>query len=160
MNDMRTALLAPVATNKEYRLPNIHKAPVITPTPDGQKPVEKFTPSLSNFTPKLDPLSQSNMNEIDDPRDTSIVKHAVFMIVVRRRKMRKHKLRKYRKLNKAATMKVKANRAMAREKRLQDDLFSLIDQAAGFQAEQFVDDYLSRLHYLRELKERVDHEPE
>ena len=85
--------------------------------------------------------------EIINPLQQSVVKkHAIRMIVLRRRKMKKHQLKR---LWERMYLRFRANR-IAREKIKELDfrgrLASKVSQARQFSAEKYVEDYLSDYH--------------
>ena len=85
--------------------------------------------------------------EIINPLQQSVVKkHAIRMIVLRRRKMKKHQLKR---LWERMYLRFRANR-IAREKIKELDfrgrLASKVSQARQFSAEKYVEDYLTDYH--------------
>lgn len=67
---------------------------------------------------------------------------AARLIVIRRRKMKKHKLKKLRRKMKFEWAKVRQRREMRKEKAFQAKLVSQVKEAEGFSAEQYVADVL------------------
>uniref|UniRef100_A0AAG5DHG1 Ribosomal protein mS38 C-terminal domain-containing protein n=1 Tax=Anopheles atroparvus TaxID=41427 RepID=A0AAG5DHG1_ANOAO len=65
-------------------------------------------------------------------------KRAARLIVIRRRKMRKHKLRKLRKRMKFEWLKVRQRRELKKEKLFQAELLNQIKDAEKFSAEAYV----------------------
>lgn len=67
---------------------------------------------------------------------------AARLIVIRRRKMKKHKLKKLRRKMKFEWAKVRQRREMRKEKAFQAKLVSQVKEAEAFSAEQYVSDVL------------------
>lgn len=67
---------------------------------------------------------------------------AARLIVIRRRKMKKHKLKKLRRKMKFEWAKVRQRREMRKEKAFQAKLMSQVKEAEAFSAEQYVTDVL------------------
>ncbi|XP_054714701.1 uncharacterized protein LOC129224294 [Uloborus diversus] len=74
-------------------------------------------------------------------------KEAVRMIVIRRRKMRKHKLRKLRKRMKFVFAKVKLKRALRKEQAFRTELLTQVEAADMFDAKTYVENILHTLRY-------------
>ena len=84
--------------------------------------------------------------EIDLPtRQNVIEKHAVRMIIIRKHKMRVHKLRKLRKKMKFVWRKYRLRRKNRKEKIFKKMIFQQIHQAERFDAKKYVD---SRIRLL------------
>lgn len=84
---------------------------------------------------------------IDLPTNDKIsdnIKHAARLIVIRKRKMRKHKLRKLRKKMKFVWAKAKQRREWKKEKRFLNSLLNQIKAAQKFSAEEYVDEMISK----------------
>ena len=84
---------------------------------------------------------------IDCPMDNKIsnnIKQAARLIVIRKRKMRKHKLRKLRKKMKFVWAKAKQRREWKKEKRFLNGLLNQIKVAQKFSAEEFVNEMISK----------------
>ncbi|XP_059622113.1 uncharacterized protein LOC132265439 [Phlebotomus argentipes] len=73
-----------------------------------------------------------------------IEKHAVRMIVIRRKKMKKHKLKKLRKKMKFEWAKVRQRREMRKEKAFRAEIFAQIKEAENFSAENYVEEKLRK----------------
>ncbi|XP_037805284.1 uncharacterized protein LOC119599555 isoform X2 [Lucilia sericata] len=88
------------------------------------------------------------LNEINQIRAPTVGKkdkmEAARMIVVRRRKMKKHKLKKLRRKMKFEWAKVRQRREMRKEKAFQAKLIAQIKDAEAFNAEKFVADKLQK----------------
>ncbi|XP_052871071.1 uncharacterized protein LOC128276654, partial [Anopheles cruzii] len=84
-----------------------------------------------------------NLNTgIVQPNDRG--KQAARLIVIRRRKMRKHKLKKLRKRMKFEWLKVRQRRELRKEKLFQAELINQIKEAEKFSAEAYVTEKLRR----------------
>jgi hypothetical protein len=75
-----------------------------------------------------------------------IQKQAARLIVIRRRKMKKHKLKKLRKKMKFEWAKVRQRREMRKEKAFQAVLIAQIKEAEKFDAEKYVAERLQEAH--------------
>ncbi|GLV44428.1 Pyruvate dehydrogenase E1 beta subunit [Carabus blaptoides fortunei] len=115
-----------------------------------ESPLVKITPielpkSIFWIPPKTEPLS-SSVTEIRDP-ELEINKHekqTVKLIVIRRHKMRKHKLKKLRKKMKFEWAKRRQRREMRKEKSFQSELLAQISDAESFSAENYVAEKLKK----------------
>uniref|UniRef100_A0A1I8MP02 Pyruvate dehydrogenase E1 component subunit beta n=1 Tax=Musca domestica TaxID=7370 RepID=A0A1I8MP02_MUSDO len=84
-------------------------------------------------------------NEIRAPTDSKTGKmEAARMIVIRRRKMKKHKLKKLRRKMKFEWAKVRQRREMRKEKAFQAKLLAQIKDAEAFNAAKFVADKIQQ----------------
>lgn len=92
----------------------------------------------------------SDKQKIEEPPAISVPdgsvykKEAVRMIVIRRRKMKKHKLKKLRRKMKFEWAKVRQRREMRKEKEFQSKLLAQIKEAEQFDAEKFVTERLRK----------------
>lgn len=87
---------------------------------------------------------------LDLPPTTNVVeKRAERMIVIRRRKMRKHKLKKLRKRMKFFWGKIKQKREMAKEKAFHAELIAQIKKAEAWCPKKFVASTLAKLDEVR-----------
>lgn len=73
-------------------------------------------------------------------------KRAARLIVIRKRKMKKHKLQKLRKKMKFEWAKVRQRREMRKEKAFQGELLAQIKEAEKFDAAQYVAEKLRQAH--------------
>ncbi|CAG9809993.1 unnamed protein product [Chironomus riparius] len=89
-----------------------------------------------------------NINKsIELPTESKIrdsIKQAARLIVIRKRKMRKHKLRKLRKKMKFVWAKAKQRREWKKEKRFLNSLLNQIKVAQKFSAEDYVNEMISK----------------
>ncbi|XP_055945345.1 uncharacterized protein LOC129976032 [Argiope bruennichi] len=94
-------------------------------------------------------IENFNKVEISDPPPSKqiIKKEAVRMILIRRRKMRKHKLRKLRKRMKFVFAKIKLKRELRKEQEFRKELLSQVEAADKFDAKAYVDQVLHTLRY-------------
>ena len=84
---------------------------------------------------------------IEAPTHGELVwKQAARLIVIRRRKMKKHKLKKLRKKMKFEWAKVRQRREMRKEKAFQAVLIAQIKEAEKFDAEKYVAERLQEAH--------------
>ncbi|XP_071439548.1 uncharacterized protein [Hetaerina americana] len=122
-------------TNKQVDMPERFpskpiSAPTITIIYDYQQQKENETPD--------------GLKEILAPEHTKYIKYAARLIVIRRRKMKKHKLRKLRKRMKFEWAKIRQRREMKKEKAFQAELLAEIRLAEKFNAEEWALDVLKR----------------
>jgi hypothetical protein len=75
-----------------------------------------------------------------------VEKQAARLIVIRRRKMKKHKLKKLRKKMKFEWAKVRQRRELRKEKAFQAELIAQIKEAEKFDAEKYVAERLQEAH--------------
>ncbi|XP_025831253.1 uncharacterized protein LOC112904710 [Agrilus planipennis] len=115
-------------------------------------PVNVNTPSLelpkvSNLDIPLEmPFSTDDNRSsiVEPPTNTDTVrKEAARLIVIRRKKMRKHKLRKLRKKMKYVWAKIRQKRELAKEKVFQAELIAQCKKAEAFNAHEYVAEKLS-----------------
>lgn len=79
-------------------------------------------------------------------------KEAHRMILIRRRKMRKHKLRKFRKRYKNVLEKIKTRRELRKEQAFRAELLNQIIAAEKYDAKQYVDNILHTIRYQPRLE--------
>ncbi|XP_077509537.1 uncharacterized protein LOC144120746 [Amblyomma americanum] len=96
------------------------------------------------------PSSDTNSNDLaekTDPQPTGSVteKRAVNMLIIRRKKMKKHKLRKLRKRMYALWAKRRYRREKLKEQAFRAELLAQIHEAQAFDAEKFVTGVLEKL---------------
>lgn len=103
-----------------------------------QKPLQIGDPSKSKWLDEIgDILNETH--EIKTPTHNKTDKmEAARMIVIRRRKMKKHKLKKLRRKMKFEWAKVRQRREMRKEKAFQATLIAQIKEAEAFNAAQYV----------------------
>uniref|UniRef100_A0A1A9W7D1 Pyruvate dehydrogenase E1 component subunit beta n=1 Tax=Glossina brevipalpis TaxID=37001 RepID=A0A1A9W7D1_9MUSC len=110
---------------------------------------------LNNKPRIVNPTKQNWLDELNDILKNERRKHApalnrknkmeaARMIVIRRRKMKKHKLRKLRRKMKFEWAKVRQRREMRKEKAFQAKLISQIKEAEAFNAAKFVEEKLQK----------------
>lgn len=120
--------------------------PQINPTPIGDVLNNKQIgdPTKTNWLDEIGDI----LNEINEKRAPTIGKNdkmeAARMIVVRRRKMKKHKLKKLRRKMKFEWAKVRQRREMRKEKAFQAKLIAQIKEAEAFNAAKYVADKLQQ----------------
>lgn len=95
------------------------------------------------------PSTDTNSNGIEktDPKPTGVVneKRAVNMLIIRRKKMKKHKLRKLRKRMHALWSKRRYRIEKDKEQAFRAELLAQIHEARAFDAEKFVTGVLDKL---------------
>ncbi|XP_050424150.1 uncharacterized protein LOC126844117 [Adelges cooleyi] len=112
---------------------------IYVPTVPLKQIIEKHTPCIPLRIPCpskpltiVDPFSE-NANEIQAAR----------LIVIRRKKMKKHKLRKLRKRMKYVWAKVRQKREMRKEKAFQAELLTQVKEAEKFSPVEYVQEKLN-----------------
>ncbi|XP_063985381.1 uncharacterized protein LOC135166753 [Diachasmimorpha longicaudata] len=88
-------------------------------------------------------------NALEMPSEHVIEKQAARLIVIRRRKMRRHKLRKLRKKMKFVRRKWKQKRELKKEKAFQAELIAQVREAEIFDAKEYVNSRLQILDHVR-----------
>ncbi|XP_063922830.1 uncharacterized protein LOC135137165 [Zophobas morio] len=112
-----------------------------------------FPNGLKYIPPLQDPKENKEL-ELPPTPNAEITKHAVRMIVIRRRKMKRHKLRKLRKRMKFEWAKRRQRREWNKEKAFQAKLIQQCKQGEAFVAEKYVEERLSKLAELTKAKNR------
>lgn len=128
---------------QEYSFPSLVKPVNITvPALYGGAVLEKDLPAVLNNMEKIEPFTNTEIKEF--PSAQVIEKQAVRLIVIRRKKMKKHKRRKLQKKMKFVWMKVKQKREYRKEKLFQATQMARIHKYAAFDAAKYVEDVLRR----------------
>ncbi|XP_030761528.1 uncharacterized protein LOC115886494 [Sitophilus oryzae] len=112
--------------------------------PTGNKTIFELPNGLAWAPPLVDPDNDKEI--ISPPTENNTPKEAVRMIVVRRKKMKKHKLKKLRKKLKFERAKLRQKREYKKEKLFQDKLIQQCKVAESFSAEDYVQNKLDELH--------------
>ncbi|GIY04022.1 DUF1713 domain-containing protein [Caerostris extrusa] len=86
------------------------------------------------------------------PSQKIIRKEAVGMILIRKRKMRKHKLRKLRKRMKVVFEKIKFKRELRKEQNFRTELLTQVEAADKFDAKEYVQQVLHSIRYQPKLE--------
>uniref|UniRef100_A0A0K8UBK1 Pyruvate dehydrogenase E1 component subunit beta n=1 Tax=Bactrocera latifrons TaxID=174628 RepID=A0A0K8UBK1_BACLA len=86
----------------------------------------------------------TTMHEIQAPAINNSKMEAARLIVIRRRKMKKHKLKKLRRKMKFEWAKVRQRREMRKEKAFQAKLIAQVKAGEAFNAEQYVEEQLRK----------------
>ncbi|XP_057320506.1 uncharacterized protein LOC130664561 [Microplitis mediator] len=150
--------------------PNLRLSALPTSTIDLNVPIGGFIQKIID-SPSINNNNINNNNEIIDPlkiiiqiedkvapklfelpavnENLKIEKQAARLIVIRRRKMRRHKLRKLRKRMKFVFRKRKHKRVLRKEKRFHAELLAQIDEANKFDAKEYVASRLKILDNVR-----------
>ncbi|XP_022900719.2 uncharacterized protein [Onthophagus taurus] len=103
-------------------------------------------PSGMFYIPKIDKNVQ---DEIDEPsKNFNDEIQAARLIIIRRKKMRKHKLQKLRKKMRFEWAKVRQKRELKKEKEFQAVLIQKCKEADAFSAESYVQSRIDKLNEL------------
>lgn len=133
----------PKTLNIDFRNPesttrkNINEIPLSKYIPPMEEPLIKQP--IKQDLPLIDSSFQL------PPTENTLEKLAIRLIVIRRKKMKKHKRKKLRKRMKFAWAKIRANRNIAKEKAFQVELLAQIKQAHMFDAQKYVEGRLAIL---------------
>jgi len=130
------SLLTPLPAPHSVKLPSLQKTKIESPLPEAIKRkvfIEETKPEIK------DPLKKPSLEE---PVTKRIKKHAIRMVILRRRKMRKHQRKRlwdrmYLKFR-AGTLR----RAKKRELEFRNNLAAKIQEARKFDPNTFVEKYL------------------
>lgn len=118
--------------------PKIYEIRIPLPVTEIQDPV-KIEKSYEDKTPE---------KSVELPTVGNVIeKHGSShpMIVIRRKKMKKHKRKKMRKRNKAMFLRIKTRRELAKEKTFQNEIFAQIEAANKFDPKEYVAEKLRQL---------------
>lgn len=99
------------------------------------------------------PPAQDTLIEAPSTTNTDITKQAARLIIIRRKKMKKHKLRKLRLKMKFEWAKVRQRREWKKEKEFQAGLIAQCKEAEAFSAEEYVQSRINKLNELLAKKE-------
>ncbi|XP_068982739.1 uncharacterized protein [Bombus flavifrons] len=111
-------------------------------------PLSRYIPSMEEpliKQPTKQDLPLTNTSFELPTTENMLEKLAVRLIVIRRKKMKKHKRRKLRKRMKFIWAKIRANRNIAKEKVFQAELIAKIKEAHMFNAKKYVEERLAIL---------------
>ncbi|XP_055845960.1 uncharacterized protein LOC129911949 [Episyrphus balteatus] len=134
-NQLTIGQLPLIGSTVQYPLyPNKNK--IINDLPLHNVIIENPRDSLLNEIREI--IKNENIIQTPAPENTQNEIQAARLIVIRRRKMKKHKLKKLRKKMKFEWAKVRQRREMRKEKAFQAELISQIKTAEKFSAEQYV----------------------
>lgn len=97
-------------------------------------------PKREFYLPNLDFLNEDTIIEEPVIKDK---KEAARMIIIRRKKMKKHKLKKLRKRLKFVRAKIRQRREWKKEKDFQAGLIKLCKEAESFSAEEYVNEKIA-----------------
>ncbi|XP_008559791.1 uncharacterized protein LOC103579987 [Microplitis demolitor] len=150
--------------------PNLRLSALPTSTIDLNVPIGGLIQKIID-SPSINNNINNNNNEIIDPlkiriqiedkvapklfelpavnENLKIEKQAARLVVIRRRKMRRHKLRKLRKRMKFVFRKQKHRRVLRKEKAFHAELLAKIDEANKFDAKEYVASRLKILDHVR-----------
>ncbi|XP_066245684.1 uncharacterized protein [Euwallacea similis] len=102
--------------------------------------------SLLRVPPHIEPIKIKNEIIAPSTENSETPKLAIRMIVIRRKKMKKHKLKKLRKKMKFEWAKRRQRREMKKEKAFQAILINQCKEAESFSAEDYVNQKLGKLN--------------
>ncbi|XP_016771509.1 uncharacterized protein LOC107965473 [Apis mellifera] len=113
-----------------------------------EMPLSKYIPSMEE--PLINQSIKQDLPLIDTsfqlpPTENILEKLAIRMIVIRRKKMKKHKRRKLRKKMKFKWAKIRANRNVLKEKLFQAELVTQIKEAHNFDPKKYIEGRLAIL---------------
>ncbi|XP_006611101.1 uncharacterized protein LOC102676673 isoform X1 [Apis dorsata] len=113
-----------------------------------EMPLSKYIPSMEE--PLINQPIKQDLPLIDisfqlPPTENILEKLAIRMIVIRKKKMKKHKRRKLRKRMKFKWAKIRANRNVLKEKLFQAELVAKIKQAQNFDPKKYIEERLAIL---------------
>ncbi|XP_072938117.1 cytochrome b-c1 complex subunit 2, mitochondrial-like [Epargyreus clarus] len=150
----------PVPKLQSPKLDIVSKAKTVYFTPRSigfeinDKPVNRKIKDPLNYTPitnprSILPLIDTNWrkDEIGLPAIQQEEKQAIRLIVIRRKKMKKHKRMKLWKRMRFRWARIKKNRRIKKEKIFQNELLALVKQANEFSAEQYVAEKLRKANH-------------
>lgn len=136
--------------------------------PEVNENVKVDIPFCPFVVEKIDKFNEHQNITIEDPVNKEIAeKHAIVMIVKRRKKMKKHKLKKLRIKMKFEWAKVRQRRELKKEKAFQLEMSTKVKEGERFDAEKYVEQKLHLLHLEKQpffgvgapewyIKERLD----
>ncbi|EFA10137.1 uncharacterized protein LOC655078 [Tribolium castaneum] len=111
-------------------------------------------PNGLRYVPPLE--DPSSDKEIELPTiNGDVTKEAARLIVIRRRKMKRHKLKKLRKRMKFEWAKKRQRREWNKEKLFQAELIKQCKEGEAFSAEKYVEERLAKLREVTALKNKV-----
>lgn len=138
INSITPNPIKPPGIRNPIKDPNEHKRSEI------ENPLEGI---LNEISTPIEIVQQNfdlpSTEQTDQPKLTK--KYESNMLIVRRKKMKKHKLKKLRKKMKFVYAKRNQRREWKKEKRFQDGLLSQIKEAEKFSAEDYVTEKLAKL---------------
>ncbi|KAJ8936968.1 hypothetical protein NQ318_015631 [Aromia moschata] len=103
--------------------------------------------TLKQITPVVEQTVQNGI-EVPGVNNGDIPKQAARLIVIRRKKMKKHKLRKLRKKMKFEWAKLRQRRELKKEKEFQAKLIQQCKEAEAFSAEKYVQERIDKLNEI------------
>lgn len=112
-------------------------------------------PNTLKWIPRLPENKPDNVIEAPSAVNSNNVKQAARLIIIRRKKMKKHKLKKLRLRMKYEWAKVRQRREWKKEKEFQAGLIAQCREAESFSAEGYVQERINRLNELMAKKEEL-----
>ncbi|CAG9769227.1 unnamed protein product [Ceutorhynchus assimilis] len=138
------------------RLPRIHFIPALNSwiynqndkiiSPKNSSNKIELPNGLTWVPPLIDPIKISTEIIVPSTQTADTPREAIRMIVIRRKKMKRHKLRKLKKKMKYEWAKLKQNRELKKEKAFQRVLIQQCKDAESFCADDYVEKKLDKLH--------------
>ena len=131
---------------------------IITDLPRTRYPIPNIIESPNVFNIQINDPVKSEITKgdiesnkiVEMPATNNIIeKHAVRMIRIRRKKMKKHKRKKWLKKYKFLLRKRKQKKASKREKRYQAEMQEMIAKAQNFDAKEYVQERIEALLHKR-----------
>lgn len=121
-------------------------------------PLQKPTilDQLQNNLKWVPPTTNEQPMEAPSTTNSDITKQAARLIIIRRKKMKKHKLRKLRLRMKYEWAKVRQRREAKKEKEFQTELITQCKEAEAFSAEEYVQQRINRFNELLAKREAKD----
>ncbi|KAL1464573.1 hypothetical protein WDU94_004205, partial [Cyamophila willieti] len=149
--------------NKSYSLPSPSSSQLkaILDQPNFNHHVKIDIPVQPFVIEKIDKFDNKINANIEDPVLPGQVpeKHAIVMIIKRKKKMKKHKLKKLRIRMKFEWAKTRQRREIKKEKAFQLEMSTKVKEGDRFNAEQYVENKLNLLH-VEQLPEKWNGVPE
>ncbi|RZC32925.1 hypothetical protein BDFB_002751 [Asbolus verrucosus] len=113
------------------------------------KQIQLELPSGLKYVPQLEDPVQNKEIVLPTTNDGDISKEAARLIVIRRKKMKKHKLKKLRKRMKYEWAKRRQRRELKKEKDFQAVLIKQCKDGEAFSAEKYVEERLTKFNELK-----------
>lgn len=133
-----------------YNLPSSIRSSLVYTFPTVESALPKLAPTSYLDVAKLDPLPFVDFIKAPEYNHQLPVveKLAVRMIVIRHRKIKKHKRKKYRKRDKFLWAKKQRNKKSRAEKEFRQRCSAMLVEAVNFSAEKYVADFLEKYAQL------------
>lgn len=135
LQSTNSSLIKEIGGQRPLWRKEIYELPLTNKIVENPTQVNKVIEDISKIEKSIDLPTDSNRNN---------EKQAARLIVIRKRKMRKHKLRKLRKKMKFVWAKAKQRREWKKEKRFLNSLLYKIKMAQKFSAEDYVNNVIKQ----------------